>query len=161
MARKDIYLRPGEDAPGFTHQPDFLPTKRDAKRLARFAKVGTRLYTVSQTCERVHGYEDHQLSSRHTVTHLSVVTGSPMVGAVSVQGLLLRSSGVWLTKPAGIRGLDQEPRSYPPIHPSRAFGRPLSRAEIKQLEDYVAELDEAERAADPNKKPVKSGWSWF
>jgi hypothetical protein len=144
-----------------TQAPDFLPTKRDAKRLARFARVGMRLYTVSQTCERVHGYEDQQLSSRHTVTHKSVITGSPMIGAISVQSLLLHSSGVYLHKPAGIRGLDQEPRSYPPIRPSEAFGRPLSRAEIKQLEEYVAELDEAEKAADPTKKPVKSGWSWF
>lgn len=141
-------------------QPDFQPTKRDAKRLARSVKIGTRLYTISRTCERVHGYEDKLLFNEHTVTRFSGITGSPMIGATSVQGLLLQSSGVYLRKPAGIRGTHEAPRQVAGPLQGGAFNRPMSRSEIAQLESYVADLDEAEKAAKENKKPVKAG-RWF
>ncbi|MFJ8583639.1 hypothetical protein ACIRD2_03125 [Streptomyces sp. NPDC093595] len=141
-------------------KPVYECTKRDAQRLARDVKKGDVLYTIENTCERVHGYEDKQLYSRHVVTHRSVITGSPMVaGSLSVQGLLHRFGPVYTQPPARMRGQHEPvPQVAGPLG-GNAHGRPLSRAEITQLESYVAELDEAEAA--PKKQPALSIRKWF
>lgn len=81
-------------------------TKAGAKKAARDARKGMRLYIVRETARNLAPWEDKALYSEYTVTHKHPVTGAWMIcGSTSVEALVLRDGPVYTSPPKGIRNV--------------------------------------------------------
>lgn len=130
-------------------KPTVWETERDAKKLAKSAKIGDVLYTIDNVARNVARYEDSQLYSRHVVEHYHPITGTPMVaGSLSVTGLVKRFGPVYSERP-NLRGVHE---------PVPQVAGPVDRDEIHILDE--AELKALEkRAGDAARVRNKSRWS--
>jgi hypothetical protein len=81
-------------------------TVKDAKRAAKAARKGMKLYVIKDVAQNIAPYEDAQLYSKYVVTHQQAITGAWMIcGSLSVEGLVLRDGPVYTEKPKGIRDI--------------------------------------------------------
>lgn len=81
-------------------------SKGGAKRAARQARKGMKLYVLKEVARNVAPYEDAQLYSEYTVTHRQAITGAWMIsGSLSVEGLVLRDGPVYTSPPRGVRNV--------------------------------------------------------
>lgn len=83
-------------------------TRSGAKKAAKDARKGMKLYVIKKVSDRVAPYEDPYLYSEYTVTHRQAFTGAWMIsGSLSVEGLVLRDGPVYTSRPAGLRGIHE------------------------------------------------------
>jgi hypothetical protein len=81
-------------------------TRRDAKKAAKAARKGMKLYVIKEVARNIAPYEDAQLYSEYTVTHRQAITGAWMIaGSLSVEGLVLRDGPVYTSPPKGVRNI--------------------------------------------------------
>ena len=81
-------------------------TERDARKAAKAARAGMKLYVLRDVAQNIAPYEDAQLYSEYTVTHRQAITGAWMIsGSLSVEGLVLRDGPVYTSPPRGVRNV--------------------------------------------------------
>lgn len=81
-------------------------TRSDAKRAAKAARKGQKLYVIKEVARNVARYEDSHLYAEYEVTHRQAITGAWMIsGSLSVEGLVLRDGPVYTSPPRGVRNI--------------------------------------------------------
>jgi hypothetical protein len=81
-------------------------TRSDAKKAAKTARKGMKLYVIKDVARNIARYEDAQLYSEYVVTHRQAITGAWMIsGSLSVEGLVLRDGPVYTSPPRGVRNI--------------------------------------------------------
>lgn len=126
-------------------------TRRDAKKAARDARKGQKLYVIKAVAQNLAPYEDSHLYDEYTVTHRQAITGGWMIsGSLSVEGLVLRDGPVFTDKPVGVRGVHQPgPQVAGPL--PAGYEGVLDEAELRGLEKQVRD------GSDPkNRRPIRS-----
>lgn len=128
--------------------------KRDAKKLAKFARPGDMLYVVEDVSRRVAPYEDAQLASRYTVTHMHEIFGTAMCGSMSVEHLVNAMGPVYMEQPKGMRAIHEPTPQIAGPFSKKPFGRKLDEAEIIGLREESLTAEERRRKG----KAGRSRW---
>jgi hypothetical protein len=126
---------------------------RDAKELARLAKIGDRFYTIDDVAKNIAPYEDDQLYSEYIVKYMHPLLGGPMIcGSLSVERLVLAFGPVHTVKPDRIRGVHEAP-------PQVAGPLPKGKEHDRDVytDAYAKEIAAAKKAAEKARKREKVG----
>ena len=125
-------------------------TRSDAKKAARNARKGQKLYVIKAVATNIAAYEDSHLYDEYEVTHRQQITGAWMIsGSLSVEGLVLRDGPVYTSPPPKIRNIATPGRQYaaPP-----GGNRVLDEAELRGLTKQNRE------ARQEQKRAGRRGW---
>lgn len=127
-------------------------TRRDAKKAARNARKGQRLYVIKEVARNLAPYEDSHLYSEYTVTHRQAITGAWMIaGSLSVEGLVLREGPVYTSPPKGVRNIATPgPQVAGPL--PAGYEGVLDEAELRGLEKQVRD------GSDPRTRRPIGSW---
>lgn len=114
--------------------------KRGAKKLAREAQPGQKLYTVCHLHTNLpidkEMYSEHTVGKGRGLMSAGAMLAGP--GYMSVEQLVYTSGTVYSTPPPGMRNIaDPLPQIAEPIPGGRDGSRYLSRSEITALEKEV------------------------
>lgn len=127
-------------------------TVRGAKKAARDARKGQKLYVIQQVAQNLAPYEDSHLYSEYEVTHRQAITGAWMIaGSLSVEGLVLRYGPVYTEPPKGVRNIATPgPQVGGPL--PAGYEGVLDEAELRGLEKQVRD------GSDPKKRRPIGSW---